>query len=291
MVIGWGRCWTVAIHTLSLDLRERILAAYDNNEGSRDPVARRFRIPLGLVKKLLQQRRHTGNIALRHCFSGRKPMMVTTHRSHRRALLTKKNDLTLRESQAAGLKCSPQAIHVVLWKPGLTYKKGTLGQQAGPSRYGPGVAALAQAASEFRPGQTDFLNEAGAKTNFARVCGHAPEGQCVHTRVRYGRWQTTTMMASLRLDGRTECMTLEGAIDTESFRVYVERIPVPTLQPGDLVGNGPAVKSRSSFLIILLFCAVWSVQLDYAHDRQSSSAGIGRIDSAAELQSTPRNSL
>jgi len=43
------------------------------------------------------------------------------------------------------------------------------------------------------------------------------------------------MMASLRLDGRTACMTLEGATDTESFRAYVEVVLVPTLQPGDMV--------------------------------------------------------
>lgn len=43
------------------------------------------------------------------------------------------------------------------------------------------------------------------------------------------------MMASLRLDGRTACMTLEGTTDTESFRAYVEVVLVPTLQPGDMV--------------------------------------------------------
>jgi transposase len=43
------------------------------------------------------------------------------------------------------------------------------------------------------------------------------------------------MMAALRLDGRTECMALEGATDTESFRAYVEVVLVPTLQPGDIV--------------------------------------------------------
>jgi len=43
------------------------------------------------------------------------------------------------------------------------------------------------------------------------------------------------MMASLRLDGRTECMTLEGATDPESFRAYIQAVLVPTLQPGDLV--------------------------------------------------------
>jgi len=43
------------------------------------------------------------------------------------------------------------------------------------------------------------------------------------------------MMASLRLDGSTACMTLEGATDTESFRAYVEVVLAPTLHPGDIV--------------------------------------------------------
>jgi transposase len=112
------------MRTTSLDLRERILAAYDNNEGTRAEMADRFRVSLGLVKKLLQQRRRTRDIAPRHRFSGRKPMIVAMHRSQLRALLARKNDLTLKEMRAAaGLKCSLQAINVVLGKMGLTYKK------------------------------------------------------------------------------------------------------------------------------------------------------------------------
>ena len=112
------------MRTTSLDLRARILASYDHEEGTREEIARRFRVSLGLVKKLLQQRRRTGDIAPRHRFSGRKPMIVAVHRSQLRALLTKKNDLTLKELRvAAGLRCSLQAINVVLGKMGLTYKK------------------------------------------------------------------------------------------------------------------------------------------------------------------------
>jgi transposase len=74
-----------------------------------------------MVKKLLQQRRRTGDVAPRHRFSGRKPMIGTAHRNQMRALLAKKSDLTLKElRQATGLECSLQAINVVL---GLTYKK------------------------------------------------------------------------------------------------------------------------------------------------------------------------
>ena len=112
------------MRTLSLDFRQRILDSYDKDEGTRAEIAQRFRVSLGMVKKLLQQRRRTGDIAPRHHFAGRKPMIVATHRSQIRALLAKKNDLTLSELRATlGLRCSVQAIHVVLGKMGLTYKK------------------------------------------------------------------------------------------------------------------------------------------------------------------------
>jgi hypothetical protein len=43
------------------------------------------------------------------------------------------------------------------------------------------------------------------------------------------------MMAALRLDGQTACLTLEGTTDTESFRTYVAVVLLPMLRPGDLV--------------------------------------------------------
>jgi transposase len=43
------------------------------------------------------------------------------------------------------------------------------------------------------------------------------------------------MMSSIRLDGSTACMALEGTTDTESFRAYVQAILAPTLRPGDIV--------------------------------------------------------
>ena len=112
------------MRTLSLDLRERILASYDQNEGTREEVGRRYRVSLGMVKKLLQQRRRTGEIGPRHRFSGRKPMILAAHRCQMRTRLRQKPDLTLKELRAGlGLECSLPAIHYVLEKMGLTYKK------------------------------------------------------------------------------------------------------------------------------------------------------------------------
>jgi transposase len=112
------------MRTLSLDLRERILTSYDQQEGTREEVAQHFRVSLGMVKKLLQQRRRTGDIAPRHLCSGRKPTIVVSHCRQMRTLLGRKPDLTLKELRAAvGLDCTLPAIHYVLKKLGLTYKK------------------------------------------------------------------------------------------------------------------------------------------------------------------------
>ena len=43
------------------------------------------------------------------------------------------------------------------------------------------------------------------------------------------------MLSSIRLDGATACMTIEGATDTEVFQTYVRAVLCPTLRPGDIV--------------------------------------------------------
>jgi len=43
------------------------------------------------------------------------------------------------------------------------------------------------------------------------------------------------MIGSIRLDGSTACMTIEGATDTEVFQTYVRCVLCPTLRSGDLV--------------------------------------------------------
>lgn len=51
----------------------------------------------------------------------------------------------------------------------------------------------------------------------------------------HGHWRTTTMISSVRLDGTSACMTIEGATDTEVFQAYVREVLVPALRTGDIV--------------------------------------------------------
>ncbi len=68
-----------------------------------------------------------------------------------------------------------------------------------------------------------------------RLRGRALRGRRVHASAPCGRWRTTTMLSSIRLDGTTAAMTIESPTDTEVFRTYVEKILCPTLRRGDIL--------------------------------------------------------
>jgi transposase len=113
------------MHTLSLDLRERILSTYDEGRSTREEVAKRFRVSLGMVKKLLCQRvRLEGDLRPQHHRSGRKPKILPRHRERMRTRLAREPDLTLQElRRTLRLDCSLPALHYALQALGLSYKK------------------------------------------------------------------------------------------------------------------------------------------------------------------------
>jgi transposase len=103
----------------------------------------------------------------------------------------------------------------------------------------PDVKAHRQAWQE-RAGQIDphrlvFLDESGAKTNMTRLYGRSLGGDRVVDAKPQGHWCTTTMLSSLRLDGSTAAMVIEGATDRDVFEAYVLHVLLPSLREGDIV--------------------------------------------------------
>jgi transposase len=112
------------MNALSLDLRLRILKACDKNNATRAQVADRFDVSLGMVKKLLSQRRRIGDIASQRHRCGRKPLIDEDCRNKLRELVESRPDATLQEMRSTlGLDCTLVAIHYALIRMGLAYKK------------------------------------------------------------------------------------------------------------------------------------------------------------------------
>lgn len=68
-----------------------------------------------------------------------------------------------------------------------------------------------------------------------RLRGRCAKGKRLHATCPHGHWRTTTLISSIRLNGTTASMALDGATDTEVFQTYVREILSPTLSPGDIV--------------------------------------------------------
>lgn len=97
-----------------------------------------------------------------------------------------------------------------------------------------------------------------------------------------------TMISSIRLDGSTACMALEGATDTETFRAYVREVLTPTLRPGDMVimDNLSPHKSDQTLALItnagakVLFLPAYSPDLNPIEKMWSKIKGLLRTAEA-----------
>ena len=97
---------------------------------------------------------------------------------------------------------------------------------------------------ELDPDRLVFIDETSTATNMARRYGRAPRGERCCVAVPHGHYRTTTVTAALRASGLTALSLLDGTMNGERFRAYVEQVLVPTLRPGDTVilDNLPAHK-------------------------------------------------
>ena len=106
---------------------------------------------------------------------------------------------------------------------------------AGSSRRGAPARPMGAYQNRIDPSRLVFIDETWTKTNMAPLRGWAPRGERLPAKVPHGRWKTMTFLAALRHDRVVAPWLIEGPINGESFLLYVEKVLVPTLKPGDIV--------------------------------------------------------
>jgi len=105
-----------------------------------------------------------------------------------------------------------------------------------------------------------FIDESGAKTNMTRLRGRCKGGGRLNDSTPLGHWETTTMIAALRLEGPMAAMVIEGATDAAVFRAYVKHVLVPVLRRGQIVvlDNLSSHKSdETRQMIEAVGCELW----------------------------------
>jgi transposase len=86
----------------SKDLRERVAAAVDHREGSQREIARRFRVNLSFVVRLLQRRRDAGTLDPKPHGGCPPPALGPDELQRLAELIDKQPDATLKQLRERG---------------------------------------------------------------------------------------------------------------------------------------------------------------------------------------------
>ena len=110
--------------TYPMELREKVMAAYDRGVGGSVKLAALFGVSRAWICNLLQQRRETGSIAPKEYRRGRKPKLSEAQRVRLVRVASEHPDLTLEETRRkARLRCSHVTVWRELTRAGFTFKR------------------------------------------------------------------------------------------------------------------------------------------------------------------------
>ncbi|MBB6414385.1 hypothetical protein HNQ71_007095 [Mesorhizobium sangaii] len=132
------------------------------------------------------------------------------------------------------------------------------------------------------PTRLVFLDETWVKTNMAPLRGWGVRGKRLMAHAPYGHWKTMTFIAALRHDRVEAPWVIDGPINAQAFRVYVETELIKTLKPGDIDNLG-SHKGQAVRDIVraagarLFFLPPYSPDLNPCMDGSCGSRVSGRI--------------
>src|SRR3954468_24163519 len=218
---------------LSNDLRQRILDAVDNREGSRRKLAVRFKVNTSTITKLLRLRRETGSFEPRPHAGGVAPALDGDALQRLRKLVEETPDATLETlRQRMGISGSRMIICRALQRLGLPLKKKS---PHASERDTPGVrqerGEFAEEVEPIEPSRLVFVDETGVTTAMTPTYGRAPAGERVEPSAP-ASWESVTVIAALGPDGVRAPLAIPGPVDTAVLETYVEQALGPAPHDG-----------------------------------------------------------
>jgi transposase len=220
----------------SNDLRERVAAAVDHGEGSLREIARRLRVSLSFVVRLLQRRRDADTLDPLPHGGCPPPVLAPDDRQRLDELIREQPDATLEQlRQRGGFSCSLTTLWRALRDLDLTHKKKTLHAD---ERDRPDVQtkrrSFRREVKRIEPERLVFVDETGVTTAMTPAYAWAPRGERAYASAP-GSWESVTVTAALGLGGVRAPLVFPGSTNAATFQTYVEEVLVPALHEGDVV--------------------------------------------------------
>ena len=214
----------------SVDLRERVVAAFDRASMTDQEAAALFKIGEATVRRWKRLQRKQGSLEPKPFGGGNPPRVAPEQYPVVHAIVEEQPDLTDQEvawefHRQTGRSVSRSSMNRTLLKLNLTRKKKTL---TATEQAEPRIQALRrqfiELAKSLDPRRLVFIDEAGSNIAMTREYARAPRGERANGSVPRNRGEVTTMLGALDLHGVRAMMTVEGATDAEVFETFLERL-------------------------------------------------------------------
>lgn len=257
----------------SMDLREKIVKAYEKGDTSIRKVAERFGVAKSFVQKLLALKKTQGHVkpkqqggAMKGELDGAEEQLGT--------MVEQYPDATLKEyceywGTTYNQWVSTSTMCRALQKQKLTLKKKTLRSSQGKtervqilrSQYWEKVLKILLE-------NLVFLDEMGVLLGLTRTEGRSVKGQRVYDFKPFYRGKKVTVVGAISWEKVLAVMTLDGSLDGKAFVVFIEKFLLPMLWPGAVVvmDNVPSHKVKEVEPLIQSVGASVLYQSPYSFD-------------------------
>ena len=231
----------------SRDLREKIVLSYKQGEGSIRGIAKRFKVSISFVYRLLKREKQSGEIEAREHGGGHAASIREEGQAYLQELIKRQADLTLEEIRVEYNKhftpVSRSTIDRTLRKLKISRKKKSVFD---PRRDSPENQEKQRNYKNtlacFEAQDLIYLDEMGSARNITRSYARSEQGQraaCPNSSTAGIRIST---IGALGVDGLITAFCFQGTLTAHLFGFFLENFLLPFLNPSKVVilDNAPS---------------------------------------------------
>lgn len=222
-------------NSLPKALRERVVEAYENGEGTQRELCERFKLSMASVNSWIQLKRETGSVEPRPVSGGN---FSEISREDLMELLAQQNDLSYEEMaiklQEKEIACSRSSVHRAMVRFGITRKKKSC-RDPEQSKHEAERQAFKEKVAHTKRSLFVVLDEAGIWSHMSRTHGYAPKGQRVESIEPFRHEKKQTILAGVSSRGILAPLILDGAMNGAIFVSWLKQELLPAMKRREIL--------------------------------------------------------
>jgi transposase len=220
----------------SIDLRERIVQAVNDDHKTAEDTAHQFKVSLASVYRYLQLHRDLQNLTPLKS-TGRTRLISLEDEPRLVEQINANNDLTLAEHCQLWQKYAKQTISPTCMFESLKRAKISLKKKAIQAKERNTINRITWLLAVGLLDAKDFVfvDETGTHVAMTRRYARALKGEIAVGVVPRNYGSILTLVSALSCTGIQTQMVLDGAVNKSLFVGFVQKFLIPTLRPGQVV--------------------------------------------------------